>query len=154
MQNMQGDESKGYPARRSLFTVNNELRTEDNRSSDIKLESTMVESVDNYPISSMDPPIRKDEVLVRDLVMQDSESWDLVSGTALEVPPLIPKPEIPCPEPEFSLQISNARHTKSEGVYFLGTGFLCLLLSVCFDNLHDPHYHFTTSSSFFILVVD
>ncbi|XP_011004265.1 PREDICTED: uncharacterized protein LOC105110803 isoform X1 [Populus euphratica] len=115
MQNMQGDESKVYPARRSLFTVNNELCTEDNRSSGAELESTMVESDDNYPISSMDPPIRKDEVLVRDLVMQDSESWDLVSGTALEVPPLIPKPEIPCQEPEFSLQISNARHTKSEG---------------------------------------
>jgi hypothetical protein len=81
----------------------------------------MVESVDNYPISSMDPPLRKDEVLVRHLVMQDSESWDLLSGTALEVPPPIPKPEIPCQEPEFSLQIYNARDTKIEGVYFLGT---------------------------------
>jgi hypothetical protein len=121
MPNKHGDESKGYPARRYLFTVNNELCTEDNRSSDIELESTMVESVDNYPISSMDPPIRKDEVLVRDLVMQDSESCDIVAGTALEVPPPIPKPEIPCQEPEFSLQISAARHTKSEGVYFLGT---------------------------------
>ena len=49
MQNIQGDESKGYPARRSLFTGNNELCTEDNRSSDIELESTMVESVENYP---------------------------------------------------------------------------------------------------------
>ena len=116
---MQGDESKRYPAHRSLFTGNNELCTEDNRSSDIELESTMVESVENYPNSSMDSAIRKDEV--RDLVMQDSESWDLVSGTELQVPPLIPKPEIPCQEPEFSLQISNARHTKSEGVYFLGT---------------------------------
>jgi hypothetical protein len=121
MQNMQGDESKGYPARRSLLTVKNELCTEDNKSSDIELESTMVKSVDNYPISSMDPPIRKDEVLVRDLVMQDSESCEIVSGTALEVPPPIPKPEIPCQEPEFSLQISNARDTKIEGVYFLGT---------------------------------
>ncbi|KAI9215532.1 hypothetical protein POPTR_T125504v4 [Populus trichocarpa] len=121
MPNKHGDESKGYPARRYLFAVNNELCTEDNRSSDIELESTMVESVDNYPISSMDPPIRKDEVLVRDLVMQDSESCDIVAGTALEVPPPIPKPEIPCQEPEFSLQISAARHTKSEGVYFLGT---------------------------------
>ncbi|KAJ6896567.1 hypothetical protein NC651_022689 [Populus alba x Populus x berolinensis] len=115
MQNMQGDESKGYPARRSLFTGNNELCTEDNRSSDIELESTMVESVENYPNSSMDSAVRKDEVLVRDLVMQDSESWDLVSGTELQVPQLIPKPEIPCQEPEFSRQISNARHTKSEG---------------------------------------
>lgn len=115
MQNMQGDESKGYPARRSLLTVNNEQCTEDNKSSDIESESTMVKSVDNYPISSMDPPIRKDEVLVRDLVMQDSESCEIVSGTALEVPPPIPKPEIPCQEPEFSLQISNARDTKIEG---------------------------------------
>ena len=95
MQNIQGDESKGYPPRRSLFTRNNELCTEDNRSSDIELESTMVESVENYPNSSMDSAIRKDKVLVRDLVMQDSESWDLVSGTELQVPPLIPKPEIP-----------------------------------------------------------
>ncbi|KAL9333406.1 hypothetical protein Peur_073545 [Populus x canadensis] len=121
MPNKHGDESKGYPARRSLFTghqvriVNNELCTEDNQSSDIELESTMVESVENYPNSSMDSAIRKDEVLVRDLVMQDSESCDLVAGTALEVPPRIPRPEIPCQEPEFSLQISAARHTKSEG---------------------------------------
>ncbi|KAJ6896563.1 hypothetical protein NC651_022687 [Populus alba x Populus x berolinensis] len=115
MQNRQGDESKGYPARRSLFTGNNELCTEDNRSSDIELESTMVESVENYPNSTMDSAIRKDEVLVRDLVMQDSESCDLVSGTELQVPQLIPKPEIPCQEPELSLQISNSRHTKSEG---------------------------------------
>ena len=103
MQNMQGDESKRYPARRSLFTGNNELCTKDNRSSDIELESTMVESVENYPNSSMDSAIRKDEVLVRDLVMQDSECWDLVSGTELQVPPLIP---------EFCSQISAARHTK------------------------------------------
>lgn len=115
MQNMQGDESKGYPPRRSLFTGNNELCTEDNRSSDMELESTMVESVENYPNSSMDSAVRKDEVLVRDLVMQDSEPWDLVSETELQVPPLIPKPEISCQEPEFSLQISNIIHTKSEG---------------------------------------
>ncbi|KAL3580609.1 hypothetical protein D5086_018444 [Populus alba] len=115
MQNMQGDKNKGYPPRRSLFTGNNELSKEDNRSSDIELESTMVESVENYPNSSMDSAVRKDEALVRDLVMQDSEPWDLVSGTELQVPPLIPKPEIPCQEPELSLQISNARHTKSEG---------------------------------------
>ncbi|KAJ6409708.1 hypothetical protein OIU84_009246 [Salix udensis] len=99
MKNVQGDESTGYPARRSLFPgnqdliVNNEPCKQDNQSSDIEFESTMA----------------------RDLVMQNPESWDHDVGTALQVAPLISKPEIPCQEPELSLQISAARHTKSEG---------------------------------------
>uniref|UniRef100_A0A6N2L464 Uncharacterized protein n=1 Tax=Salix viminalis TaxID=40686 RepID=A0A6N2L464_SALVM len=53
--------------------------------------------------------------MARDLVMQNPESWDHDVGTALQVAPLISKPEIPCQEPELSLQISAATHTKSEG---------------------------------------
>ena len=154
MQNVQGDESKGYPAPRSLFPchqdliVKNELCKQDNHSSDIEFESTMAGIVENYANTSIASPIRKDEVLVRDLVMQDPESRDHNVGTALQVAPLISKPEIPCQEPELSLQISADRHTKSEGIYFFGTSFLCLLLSVCFDHLHYRYYHFTTFSKF------
>ncbi|KAJ6345954.1 hypothetical protein OIU78_008585 [Salix suchowensis] len=121
MKNVQGDESRGYPAPRSLFPgnqdliVNNEPCKQDNQSSDIEFESTMAGIVENYVNTSMASPITKDEVLVRDLVMQDPESWDHDVGTALQVAPLISKPEIPCQEPELSLQISAARHTKSEG---------------------------------------
>ncbi|KAB5541408.1 hypothetical protein DKX38_014382 [Salix brachista] len=121
MKNVQGDESRGYPAPRSLFPgnqdliVNNEPCKQDNQSSDIEFESTMAGSVENYANTSMASPIRKDEVLGRDLVMQNPESWDHDVGTALQVAPLISKPEIPCQEPELSLQISAARHTKSEG---------------------------------------
>ena len=154
MQNVQADESKGYPAPRSLFPchqdliVKNELCKQDNHSSDIEFESTMAGSVENRANTSMASPIRNDEVLVKDLVKQDSESWDHAVVTALQVPPLISKPEIPCQEPELSLQISADRHTKSEGIYFLGTSFLCLVLSVCFDHLHCRYYHFTTFSKF------
>ncbi|KAJ6716725.1 hypothetical protein OIU74_009289 [Salix koriyanagi] len=121
MKNVQGDESRGYPAPRSLFSgnqdliVNNEPCKQDNQSSEIEFESTMAGIVENYANTSMASPIRNDEVLVRNLVMKDPESWDHDVGTALQVAPLISKPEIPCQEPELSLQISAARHTKSEG---------------------------------------
>ncbi|KAJ6671332.1 hypothetical protein OIU85_015119 [Salix viminalis] len=91
MKNVQGDESRGYPAPRSLFPgnqdliVNNEPCKQDNQSSDIEFESAMAGIVENYANTSMASPIRKDE------------------------------PEIPCQEPELSLQISAATHTKSEG---------------------------------------
>uniref|UniRef100_A0A6N2LJS8 Uncharacterized protein n=1 Tax=Salix viminalis TaxID=40686 RepID=A0A6N2LJS8_SALVM len=120
MKNVQGDESRGYPAPRSLFPgnqdliVNNEPCKQDNQSSDIEFESAMAGIVENYANTSMASPIRKDEVLGRDLVMQNPESRDHDVGTALQVAPLISKPEIPCQEPELSLQISAARHTKSE----------------------------------------
>ncbi|CAK7329738.1 unnamed protein product [Dovyalis caffra] len=117
---MRVDESKGHSSPRSLFTdhqvlVNNEPRKEDDQSSDIKLESAIFESFDNFPNSSLASPFRKDEIPVTDMVLQDSESWDLVAGTSLQLPPLIPKSEILCQESEFSLQISAAGQTTREG---------------------------------------
>ncbi|CAK7329740.1 unnamed protein product [Dovyalis caffra] len=118
---MRVDESKGHSVPRSLFTdhqvlLNNEPCKEDDQSSDIELESAIFESLDNSPDSSMASPFRKDEIPVRDVVMQDFESCDLVAGTALQVPPSIPKSEILCPESEFSLQISaGGQTTREEG---------------------------------------
>jgi hypothetical protein len=132
---------------RSLFTdhpvlsVINELCKEDDQSSDIEMELALVESFENSPNSSMTSPCRKDEIPVKDLVMQEAESWDLMVRTALHVPSPTPKSQICCRESEFPLQISAAAHTTSEGMHFLRICFLCLFLSVSFNHLDCCYYY-------------
>ncbi|CAK7352352.1 unnamed protein product [Dovyalis caffra] len=105
------------PFGRCLLVIKSFLLTKNRaKSSDIELESMMFESFGNFPNSFMASPSRKDEFPVRDWVIQDSESWDLMIGIAFQVPPSIPKSEIFCQESEFSLQISTREQTKCEGV--------------------------------------